>query len=145
MLEHPRIPYAARYGVGTISRKPLRVPQRLYATDPPQADQDKVRSLWRHRVRFNRSADKKPALLNRVGMCAPVCNRGLRLTIGGNLYRATLSIKRAEGKLCLPGGTPLRERVARGGKTVGFPFAPREVPTRTNGITVGALSRRKAR
>ena len=58
MLEHPCIPYAERYGVGTISRKDpsfdklrTRNPQRLHATAPYSKEHDKVRSLWRHRGR----------------------------------------------------------------------------------------------
>ena len=35
-----------------------------------------------------------------------------------------IQTRRAEGKLCLPGGTPLRERRARERETVGFPFTP---------------------
>ena len=67
MLEHPSISYAERYGVapelGALRQyrarddqqgRPVRLrrtwnPQRLHATRPPKADDDIVRSLWRHR------------------------------------------------------------------------------------------------
>ncbi len=110
MLEHPCIFYAARYEVGTISRK-----------GPPQAeilrdytrrvlsnkDHDIVRSLWRHRAREIAARIKNMRLLlEQLGLV-----RSLLWEI---------SVTRRE--------------------EIHF-----EVPTRTNGITVWALSRRKVR
>jgi hypothetical protein len=89
MLERPRIPNAARYGVGIISRKDPKSNRgessetSRYAS--ASADDDKVRSLWRHRGRSIRFAAKKPTCRMSTRYVRPGFDRGLRLTIGGNL------------------------------------------------------------
>ncbi len=72
MLEHPRILYAERYEVGTISREdPKGNPQRLHAALRTCCGDDIVRSLQRCRVTEIRLSDKKLTLPNvGTGMCA---------------------------------------------------------------------------